>query len=158
MGLDFRTTRGQTTFSLRASALMIREDKIFLTRDATGKYYTIGGTSLVGEKTHETVLRETLEEVGIRTKVNQLAFVVENHFDIDDVFWHNIEFHYLVSPLEDPKLEMIENVSDRFVNGFQLVSWIKLISFLSFYKPSWLNGQDILSALKAKLKRMILNE
>lgn len=85
----------------------------------------MGGTSLVGEKTHETVLRETLEEVGIRAKVNQLAFMVENHFDIDDVFWHNIEFHYLVSPSEDPKLEMIENASDRFVNGFQSINWIK---------------------------------
>lgn len=120
MGLDFRTTRGQTTFSLRASALMIREDKIFLTRDATGKYYTIGGESLVGEKTRETVLRETLEEVGISVEVNQLAFVVENHFDIDDVFWHNIEFHYLVSPLEDPKLEMIENTKK------QVCEWVPI--------------------------------
>ncbi|HER2889175.1 TPA: phosphohydrolase, partial [Streptococcus pyogenes] len=51
--------------------------------------------------------------------------MVENHFDIDDVFWHNIEFHYLASPLEDPKLEMIENASDRFVNGFQSINWIK---------------------------------
>ncbi|HEP3305005.1 TPA: phosphohydrolase [Streptococcus pyogenes] len=73
--------------------MIVRNGKNFLTRDAADQYYTIGGTSLVGEKTHETVLRETLEEVGIRTKVNQLAFVVENHFDIDDVFWHNIEFH-----------------------------------------------------------------
>ncbi|HER1050793.1 TPA: NUDIX domain-containing protein [Streptococcus pyogenes] len=105
--------------------MIVRNGKNFLTRDAADQYYTIGGTSLVGEKTHETVLRETLEEVGIRTKVNQLAFVVENHFDIDDVFWHNIEFHYLVSPLEDPKLEMIENASDMFVNGFQSINWIK---------------------------------
>ncbi|HER2384386.1 TPA: NUDIX domain-containing protein [Streptococcus pyogenes] len=103
--------------------MIVRNGKNFLTRDAADQYYTIGGTSLVGEKTHETVLRETLEEVGIRTKVNQLAFVVENHFDIDDVFWHNIEFHYLVSPLEDPKLEMIEN--DRECKR-QVCEWIPI--------------------------------
>lgn len=120
MGMDFRTTRGQTTFSLRASALMIREDKIFLTRDATGKYYTIGGASLVGEKTRETVLRETLEEVGISVEVNQLAFVVENRFYSADVFWHNIEFHYLVHPLEDPKLGMMENTKK------QVCEWVPI--------------------------------
>lgn len=53
--------------------MIVRNGKNFLTRDAADQYYTIGGTSLVGEKTHETVLRETLEEVGIRAKVNQLA-------------------------------------------------------------------------------------
>ncbi|HEQ9908353.1 TPA: NUDIX domain-containing protein [Streptococcus pyogenes] len=52
--------------------MIVRNGKNFLTRDAADQYYTIGGTSLVGEKTHETVLRETLEEVGIRAKVNQL--------------------------------------------------------------------------------------
>ncbi|ABF36922.1 Phosphohydrolase [Streptococcus pyogenes MGAS2096] len=55
--------------------MIVRNGKNFLTRDAADQYYTIGGTSLVGEKTHETVLRETLEEVGIRAKVNQLAFM-----------------------------------------------------------------------------------
>ncbi|MDW7798861.1 NUDIX domain-containing protein [Streptococcus canis] len=120
MKQDFRTTRGKTTFSLRASALIVRDDKIFLTRDATGKYYTIGGASLVGEKTRETVLRETLEEIGIFIEVEQLAFVVENRFYINDVFWHNIEFHYLVRPLEEPKLEMMENTKQ------QVCEWVPI--------------------------------
>ncbi|GAA0055066.1 hypothetical protein ScKU66_14820 [Streptococcus canis] len=92
MKQDFRTTRGKTTFSLRASALIVRDDKIFLTRDATGKYYTIGGASLVGEKTRETVLRETLEEIGIFIEVEQLAFVVENRFYINDFFGTILNF------------------------------------------------------------------
>ncbi|WP_159794955.1 NUDIX hydrolase [Streptococcus halichoeri] len=120
MKQDFRTTQGKTTFSLRASALIVRDDKIFLTRDATGKYYTIGGASLVGEKTRESVLRETLEEINIPVEVGQLAFIVENRFYINDVFWHNIEFHYFVRPLEEPKLEMMENATQ------QVCEWIPI--------------------------------
>ncbi len=95
MKQDFRTTQGKTTFSLRASALIVRDDKIFLTRDATGKYYTIGGASLVGEKTRETVLRETLEEINIPVEVGQLAFIVENRFYINDVF--GIILNFIIS-------------------------------------------------------------
>ncbi|WP_159548286.1 NUDIX hydrolase [Streptococcus halichoeri] len=140
MKQDFRTTQGKTTFSLRASALIVRDDKIFLTRDATGKYYTIGGASLVGEKTRETVLRETLEEINIPVEVGQLAFIVENRFYINDVFWHNIEFHYFVRPLEEPKLEMMENATQQVCEWIPInrLDQIKLVpEFLQTELAKW---------------------
>ncbi|WP_159560144.1 NUDIX hydrolase [Streptococcus halichoeri] len=140
MKQDFRTTQGKTTFSLRASALIVRDDKIFLTRDATGKYYTIGGASLVGEKTRETVLRETLEEINIPVEVGQLVFIVENRFYINDVFWHNIEFHYFVRPLEEPKLEMMENTTQQVCEWIPInrLDQIKLVpEFLQTELAKW---------------------
>ncbi|WP_159583568.1 NUDIX hydrolase [Streptococcus halichoeri] len=140
MKQDFRTTQGKTTFSLRASALIVRDDKIFLTRDVTGKYYTIGGASLVGEKTRETVLRETLEEINIPVEVGQLAFIVENRFYINDVFWHNIEFHYFVRPLEEPKLKMMENATQQVCEWIPInrLDQIKLVpEFLQTELAKW---------------------
>lgn len=106
---DFRHSNSNETFGLRASALIIKDNKIFLTKDNNNHYYTIGGASLVGEDTRETVSRETFEEVGIEVKVGDLAFIVENQFKISDHFYHNIEFHYFVTPLSDSKLKMNEN-------------------------------------------------
>lgn len=117
---DFRHSQNNQTFSLRASALIINDNKILLTKDNKGRYYTIGGASLVGEETKDTVSRETFEEIGVETSVGDLAFIVENHFCLGNHFWHNIEFHYFVKLLSEPKLEMNEN------GRLQACEWVDL--------------------------------
>ncbi|EHI70459.1 NUDIX hydrolase [Streptococcus ictaluri] len=117
---DFRVIEEDCAFGLRASALIIKDNQIFLTKDQSGYYYTIGGASLVGETTRETVLRETLEEIGISVEVGPLAFVVENQFYKKGRLWHNIECHYFVTPLTDPNLQMSEN------DKTQICEWVAL--------------------------------
>ena len=52
---DFRTKVGNQVFGVRATALIMRDDRILLTKDDKNKYSTIGGAIQVGEKTEEAV-------------------------------------------------------------------------------------------------------
>ena len=105
---DFRTKVENTVFGVRATALILQNRKLLVTKDKD-KYYTIGGAIQVNESTEEAVVREVREELGVKAQAGQLAFVVENRFKEDGVYYHNIEFHYLVDLLEDAPLTMQED-------------------------------------------------
>ena len=105
---DFRTKVGNTVFGVRATALILQNRKLLVTKDK-GKYYTIGGAIQVNESTEDAVVREVGEELGVKAQAGQLAFVVENRFEQAGVHYHNIEFHYLVDLLEDAPLTMQED-------------------------------------------------
>lgn len=106
--MDFRTKIGNQMFGVRATALIIREDKIYLCKSSDGIYYTIGGAVEVGEETEAAVQREVREEIACEVAIDKLAFIVENSFCQSGVNFHNIEFHYLVTPLTEPEAIMIE--------------------------------------------------
>ena len=105
---DFRTKVDNTVFGVRATALILQNRKLLVTKDK-GKYYTIGGAIQVDEATEDAVAREVKEELGVASKAVQLAFIVENRFEQAGVHYHNIEFHYLVDLLERAPLTMQED-------------------------------------------------
>ena len=105
---DFRTKVGDTVFGVRATALILQNRKLLVTKDK-GKYYTIGGAIQVNESTEDAVVREVREELDVKAEARQLAFVVENRFEQDGVSYHNLEFHYLEDLLEDAPLTMQED-------------------------------------------------
>ena len=116
---DFRTKVGNTVFGVRATALILQNGKLLVTKDR-GKYYTIGGAIQVNERTEDAVVREVREELGVKAQALQLAFVVENRFEQAGIHYHNIEFHYLVDLLEDAPLTMQED------KKMQPCEWIDL--------------------------------
>ena len=105
---DFRTKIGSTVFGVRATALIVKDNRLFVIEDEDG-CYTIGGAIQVNETTEDAVVREVKEELGVTSKAGPLAFVVENHFEQAGIHYHNIEFHYLVDLLEDAPLVMQED-------------------------------------------------
>ncbi|MGT2756761.1 NUDIX hydrolase [Streptococcus ovuberis] len=111
--MDFRTTIDHKTFGVRATALLVRGNQIYLAKSPAGQYYCIGGAITVGETTEEAVRREVREEVGCEISVDQLAFVVETTFCQPDVNVHTIEFHYLVTPVTEPSPSLRENGTPR---------------------------------------------
>ncbi|MFU2222187.1 NUDIX hydrolase [Streptococcus pluranimalium] len=105
--MDFRTKVDQNSFGVRATALIIRDNYIFLGKHEDG-FHTIGGAIEVGETSSQVALREMQEEIGIAGEIVDLAFVVENQFTADSLKFHNIEFHYIIKPLEEPPTKMVE--------------------------------------------------
>lgn len=105
--MDFRTKRDHQVYGVRATALIIRDNQILLGKHGDG-YHTIGGAIEVGETSSQAALREMQEEIGIAGEIVGLAFVVENQFTVDTVHFHNVEFHYLITPTEEAPAEMIE--------------------------------------------------
>lgn len=139
---DFRTKVGNMVFGVRATALILHNGKLLVTKDKD-KYYTIGGAIQVNESTEEAVVREVREELGVKAEAGQLAFVVENRFEEDDVYYHNIEFHYLVDLLEDAPLTMQEDEKTQPCEWIHLdkLEDIQLVpAFLKTALPDW-DGQ-----------------
>ena len=139
---DFRTKVGNTVFGVRATALIVEEGKLLVVEDEDG-FYTIGGAIQVGERTEEAVIREVKEELGVKAQAGQLAFVVENRFEEDGVYWHNIEFHYLVDLLEDAPLTMQEDEKRQPCEWIDIdkLEGINLVpAFLKIALPDW-DGQ-----------------
>ena len=62
---DFRTKVGNMVFGVRATALILQNRKLLVTKDK-GKYYTIGGAIQVNERTEDAVVREVKEELGVK--------------------------------------------------------------------------------------------
>ena len=136
---DFRTKVENTVFGVRATALIVQNHKLLVTKDK-GKYYTIGGAIQVNERTEDAVVREVKEELGVKSQVGQLAFVVENRFEEDGVYWHNIEFHYLVDLLEDAPLTMQEDEKRQPCEWIDIdkLEGINLVpAFLKTALPDW---------------------
>ncbi|HEL2002702.1 TPA: NUDIX hydrolase [Streptococcus suis] len=141
--MDFRTKVDNQIFGVRATALIIKDGKIFLTKDHKGRYYTIGGAVEVNEVAADAVVREVKEELGIDSRVNQLAFVVENQFTHEDRDFHNIEFHFIMEPIGEMPKEMIEGKLKQTCEWIALDNLVNLDvvpAFLAQELPNW-SGQ-----------------
>ncbi|HEM3500622.1 NUDIX domain-containing protein [Streptococcus suis] len=141
--MDFRTRIENQIFGVRATALIIKDGKIFLTKDSKGRHYTIGGAIAVNETAQDAVVREVKEELGVDSCVNQLAFVVENQFTHEDIDFHNIEFHFIVEPIGEIPKEMIEGKLKQACEWIELDNLVNLDivpAFLAQELPNW-NGQ-----------------
>lgn len=139
---DFRTKVENTIFGVRATALIVQNNQLLVTKE-DNHFYTIGGAIQVNERTEDAVVREVREELGVQAQAGQLAFVVENRFEQDGVYYHNIEFHYLVNLLEDAPLTMQEDEKTQPCEWIDLdmLKDINLVpAFLKTALPDW-DGQ-----------------
>ncbi|HFH9922050.1 TPA: NUDIX hydrolase [Streptococcus suis] len=141
--MDFRTKVDNQIFGVRATALLIKDGKIFLTKDSKGRYYTIGGAIAVNETAQDAAVREVKEELGVDSRVNQLAFVVENQFTHEGIDLHNIELHFIVEPVGEMPEKMIEDnlkQACEWIDVDKLVNLDVVPAFLAEELPSW-DGQ-----------------
>ena len=139
---DFRTKLNQTVFGVRATALIVKDNRLLVVEDEDG-FYTIGGAIQVDEATEDAVVREVKEELGVASRAGQLAFIVENRFEQAGIHYHNIEFHYLVDLLEEEPLVMQEDTKSLPCRWLALegLSTVDLKpAFLKTALPDW-NGQ-----------------
>lgn len=95
--MDFRTRHDNQIFGVRATGLVVQDEKLYLVKSPEGKYYTLGGAIQLGETTEEAVLREMQEEIGIEVELGPLAFIDENQFTLQEKSYHQIEFLYIVT-------------------------------------------------------------
>ncbi|HEL1624741.1 TPA: NUDIX domain-containing protein [Streptococcus suis] len=111
--MDFRTRHDNQIFGVRATGLVVQDEKLYLVKSPEGKYYTLGGAIQLGETTEEAVLREMQEEIGIEVELGPLAFIDENQFTLQEKSYHQIEFLYIVTPLSNPATNLEEGNSVR---------------------------------------------
>ncbi len=102
--LDCGIRKDGCWFRYRACAIILEEGYVlFAGNDADDYYYSVGGGVHVGETAEEAVIREVLEETGVRYEVDRLAFVHENFFEgsgslADWPVCHELALYFLMKP------------------------------------------------------------
>ena len=72
--------------NIRVGAIIMKDDKFLMVGNRRNDYlYSVGGRIKFGETAEEAVIREVLEETGVKMEIDRLGFVHENYFYGDDL-------------------------------------------------------------------------
>ena len=67
--------------NIRVGAIIMKNGKLLMVGNERSDYlYSVGGRIKFGETAEEAIVREILEETGVRLEIDRLAFVHENYF------------------------------------------------------------------------------
>lgn len=67
--------------NIRVGAIIMQDRKILMVGNERADYlYSVGGRIKFGETAEEAIVREALEETGVKMEVDRLGFVHENYF------------------------------------------------------------------------------
>ena len=89
------------SFSYRVAALIIDDNKLLVAKHVDHPvFYTIGGGININETSEEAVIREVMEETGLKLKINKLAFVQERFLKINNEKHHEVVLFYLMDVKE----------------------------------------------------------
>jgi 8-oxo-dGTP pyrophosphatase MutT (NUDIX family) len=93
--LSFETVDG--TFQSRAAAIIRRDGRLLIHRLVIDEFWTLpGGRVEFGEDAATTIRREIAEELGCPAVVGELAYLVENLFELEGRDVHEIGFYFEV--------------------------------------------------------------
>ena len=71
--------------NIRVGAIILKDGRFLMVRNHMSDYfYSVGGRIKFGETAEEAVVREVLEETGVKMEIDHLGFIQENYF-ISDV-------------------------------------------------------------------------
>ncbi len=119
--MDCGFTRGENWFRYRVGAIIVEDGCVlFATNEKEKYYYSVGGGVHVGEKAEDAVVREVLEETGVRYEIDRLAFVHENFWDGHGAYdtglrCHELALYFLMKPRGTKELhsESVNRFHDR---------------------------------------------
>ena len=159
MDYDCGFTKGDRWFRYRAAAIIIEDGCIlFAENDRDDYLYSVGGGVHMGETAEEAVVREVLEETGVRYEVDRLAFLHENFFPgngpTEGMACHELAFYYLMKPRGKKELNSHSTTSDGVAEHMRWVPLAELDQYRAF--PTFL-GEE-LKKLGPEIKHILTSE
>lgn len=109
---------GKDWFRYRVGAIIISgEYALFAYSERDKYYYSVGGGVHVGEHSCDAVLRETMEETGMKLEIERPLCIVENFFfgtdgALNGLNCHALEFYYLMKPAEKSEINVRSITAD----------------------------------------------
>lgn len=127
-------------FSHRTAGVAIHEDHVLLMHALSADFWIVpGGRVDVLETSEQSLIREMQEELSTEVKIERLLWMVENLFEYQRQYWHELATYYLVTlPEGSLLLEQDEFIGDE--NGFDaLYRWhpLSTLADLTIY-PTFL--------------------
>lgn len=99
---DWLFTTENYICDLRIVAVLVKDGKILVQRDAGGNEYALpGGHVKIGETLEDGLIRETQEEMGVKIECKRMLWSEECFWEWNGKQAHNIAFYYLVELCEN---------------------------------------------------------
>lgn len=78
---DCGFTKDNCWFRYRAAGIIVEDNCVLFAGNEKNDYlYSVGGAVKMGESAEQAVVREILEETGVRYEIDRLAVIHENFF------------------------------------------------------------------------------
>jgi|LSQX01.3.fsa_nt_gb ADP-ribose pyrophosphatase YjhB (NUDIX family) len=126
-------TQDKHWFRYRAGAIIRKDDSILMATNPGVDYlYSVGGAVQLGETAEEAVVREVLEETGVRMEVERLAAIHENLFfsDMgiypDGMACHELALYFIMKPKD---LEQIKAKGISLNQQPERLVWVPMADF-----------------------------
>ena len=135
--------------NIRVGAIIMRDGKLLMVGNERSDYlYTVGGRIKFGETAEEAIVREVLEETGVKMEIDRLGFVHENYFYGDaptnlGKLIYEISFYFYMKVPQDfaPISESFtEDQSKEFLKWVCLDEKIKM--YPTFFKTELRKSSD----------------
>ena len=102
MDKDWLFSTDEYICDIRTVAVLVKDNKILVQRERNGNEYALpGGHVKIGETLEDGLIRETLEEMGVKINCNRLLWSEACFWKWNGRKAHTIAFYYLVELCEN---------------------------------------------------------
>ena len=96
------------SFNYRVAALIIDKNKLLVAKNIDHPvFYTIGGGVNMNETSEEAVIREVVEETGLKLEIDKLAYIQERFLELNGEKCHEVVFFYIMDT--NKEIKILEN-------------------------------------------------
>lgn len=149
MGRDICIPCDNGIVNIRVGAIIMKNGKLLMVgNERSGYLYSVGGRIKFGETAEEAVVREVMEETGVRMEIDRLGFVHENYFYGDapsnrGKLIYEISFYFYMK-VPDDFMPISESFTDDGSEEF--LRWVSLdediIMYPEFFKTELKDPTD----------------
>lgn len=141
--------------NVRVGAIIMKDGKVLMVGNEKSDYlYSVGGRIKFGETSEEAVVREVLEETGVKLEIDRLGFVHENYFKCDfgenfGKLVYEISFFYYMNVPKD-----FEPICESFSEGIskEHLVWVNpdenITMYPEFFKTELKNPTNFVKHFK----------
>lgn len=136
MNKDMCVACDEGVLNIRVGAIITKNEKLLMVGNDRADYlYSVGGRIKFGETAEEAVVREVLEETGVKMEIDRLGFVHENYFYGDGLsnfgkLIYEISFFFYMKVPND-----FAPISDSFTedNSKEHLRWVSFDENIKLY-------------------------
>lgn len=141
--------------NIRVGAIIMKNGKLLMVgNDVHPEYlYSVGGRIKFGETSEEAIVREVIEETGVKLEVDRLGFIHENYFygdsktNLKKLVYEISYFYYMKVPedFEPVCMSMTDGGHEEFLRWIDLNDPIKY--YPEFFRSELLHPVDVVKHL-----------